>query len=150
MIGTKRIVKIESHLRLVPELTKRSGQIGFIERKLDETENDPECETLYKVRFPDGFVGDVFESELIELNSIYVLYKCDCFHTQESMESIAFCSTKQKAIELAIEYAKNEGETIADDDLHNLRSISQTQYYEGPGEFVIRDYSQDILYSYQP
>jgi hypothetical protein len=150
MIGTKRIVKIESHLRLVPELTKRSGQIGFIERKLDETENDPECETLYKVRFPDGFVGDVFESELIELNSIYVLYKCDFRHTPESMESIAFCSTQEKAIELAIECAKNDGEQISEHDLYLLRNISQTQNHEGSGEFVIRDYSQDILYSYQP
>jgi hypothetical protein len=76
---------------------------------------------------------------------IFVLHKCDCRHTTESMETIAFCSTKEKAIDLVVEQAKNEGYQIHEHDLYLLRTISQTQYYEGSGEFMITEHLQDTL-----
>lgn len=48
-------------------LNKRTGQICAVIRSLTEKEADL-CETgpMYQVVFPDGYVTDAFEDELIE------------------------------------------------------------------------------------
>lgn len=69
MIGEKRLFKYPPQYRLCQEYRLYSGQIGVIERQLTKEEADQAdmgCENMFKVRFNDGFVGDIFESELFD------------------------------------------------------------------------------------
>ena len=75
------------------------------------------------------------------MKTLFLLYTTDVWHTQESKNLIAVCSSKEKAISMAQMYAEAEDEEITKDDLYNLERISQTQGYKGEGEFLI-DYTE--------
>ena len=75
----------------------------------------------------------------------FLLYITDYQHTHESKELIAVCKTQNRAIQLAQQYAKQQGEKLSEDDVYNLMYINQTQGYEF-NEFLIDEVEQmDVL-----
>jgi hypothetical protein len=50
-----------------PELTAHSGQLCTIVRELGDDERDPEVGRMFVVRFTDGEMYEVNDSELAEL-----------------------------------------------------------------------------------
>lgn len=50
-----------------PILDNHSGQEVRIVRQLTDDECDIECQPMYKVKFDDGFIYDVFGDELEEI-----------------------------------------------------------------------------------
>lgn len=48
-------------------------------------------------------------------------------------------TTKGNAIKAIQEIATQEEETISENDLYNLETINQTQFYMGFGEFMIEE-----------
>ncbi|MEX0313440.1 MAG: hypothetical protein AB3N18_04625 [Allomuricauda sp.] len=48
---------------------------------------------------------------------------------------IAMATSKDEAINICQLQAKKEGEVITTDEMYNLENITQTQGYEGEGEF---------------
>jgi plasmid replication initiation protein len=76
---------------------------------------------------------------------IYLIYKTDNWHSYASRDLIAIANTHNKAIALCKKQAKKEGNKISQDELFNLNNISQTQGYEGEGEFVIETVEKNVL-----
>lgn len=76
---------------------------------------------------------------------IYLLYKTDVWHTRDSRELIGVCTSKLKVVKLCKQQAKKDEVKISDDDIYNLGHISQTQGYEGGGEFLFEEVDKNIL-----
>jgi hypothetical protein len=71
------------------------------------------------------------------MKTLFLLYATDTWHTHQSKNLIAVCSSKEQAINMAQMHAKSEDEEISQDDLFNLEKLDQTQNYQGEGEFLI-------------
>jgi hypothetical protein len=69
------------------------------------------------------------------MNQIYLVYKTDANHSYASRDIIGVATNKQDAIFLCYQQAQKEGETIDQEQLHNLENLKQTQGYSGKGEF---------------
>lgn len=78
------------------------------------------------------------------MRTIYLVWSTDNHHTHHSKQLLAVCTSKFQAITLIQDFAKEEDETISQDDLYNLEHINQTQNYEGYGEFVIEEQPLDV------
>lgn len=76
---------------------------------------------------------------------IILVYTTDNHHTQNSKQLLAVCTSKFSAINLIQDIAKEEDETISQDDLYNLEHINQTQNYQGYGEFIIEEQPIDTI-----
>lgn len=81
----------------------------------------------------------------INMEEIYIVYKCDTWHTRTSYQMISICTDKDNAIESCIEYAKKEGESIPLNELAFLTQYLQTQNYSGKGEFIIECHPVNTL-----
>jgi hypothetical protein len=57
--------------KTLPEYTSHAGQVVEVLRELGSEESDhhvdPEMEKMFKIKASDGWIGDAFESELIEV-----------------------------------------------------------------------------------
>ncbi len=69
------------------------------------------------------------------MKNIFILYKTDAHHSYASRDTLGLSETKEGIIALVKKQAKKEGEKLNSDQLFNLNNISQTQGYEGSGEF---------------
>lgn len=76
---------------------------------------------------------------------IFIVYKTDYWHSYASRDMIGASASKNGAIELCNQRAKKEHAKIDEDQLFNLRNISQTQGYSGEGEFDIDEIALDTL-----
>ena len=76
---------------------------------------------------------------------MYLVYKTDCHHSYASRDLIAACTRKDLIIPIIKKQAKKEGQKLTSDDLFNLRNISQTQGYEGEGEFHFEEIETNKL-----
>lgn len=79
------------------------------------------------------------------MRTIFLVWSTDNHHTQHSKELLGVCTSKFTAINLIQDVAKEEDETISQDDLYNLENINQTQNYEGYGEFTIEEQPLDTI-----
>jgi len=79
------------------------------------------------------------------MNSIFLIYKTDVHHSYASRDLIGVGTTKRMAIKLCREQAKKEHQTFSEDDLYNLENISQTQGYEGGGEFHFEEVNVGVI-----
>ena len=77
---------------------------------------------------------------------MFIIYKCDTWHSDDSKQIIAIATTLKNAVNLCQEKAENEGETLSEHDRELLKSIKQTQGYEGEGEFLIEEADTNILF----
>lgn len=75
----------------------------------------------------------------------FVVFTCDNWHSHGSKDCISVCSSLKNAISVIKQHAKKDGNKISSDDLYLLKTIKQTQGYEGNGEFLIEDYEQNKL-----
>lgn len=65
MIGERKTFTYQGGSEIGDNYTKHSGQECVVQRQLTNDETDlNDIEIMFKIRFDDGFVGDVFESEL--------------------------------------------------------------------------------------
>lgn len=76
---------------------------------------------------------------------MYLVYKTDCHHSYASRDIIGVCTSKLNAIKICKSQAKKDGVRIDSDQLFNLNNISQTQGYEGPGEFHFEEFKTNVL-----
>lgn len=79
------------------------------------------------------------------MNKIIIVYETDNWHSRASMNVIAVCTNKKKAISLIKKYAKEQGEKISSDDLYLLNTINQTQGFSGSGEFHMEEHEKNVL-----
>jgi hypothetical protein len=79
------------------------------------------------------------------MENIYIVFKCDTWHTQASRLVIGACTDIESAISLCIEYAEKEGQEIQEEELQFLSEKLQTQNYEGEGEFIIQKVPANTL-----
>jgi len=79
------------------------------------------------------------------MKSVYLIYKTDTWHSYNSRELIGVGTTPKRAIEICVRRAKNEDHRISDVQLELLKSIKQTQGYDGEGEFHFEEMKTDIL-----
>jgi len=73
------------------------------------------------------------------MNTIYLVYSTDAWHSYSSQDLIAACDSKDQAINMIGMYAKAKGEAIDSDDLYNLSNLNQTQGREGDEEYIIEE-----------
>jgi hypothetical protein len=76
---------------------------------------------------------------------VYLVYKTDNWHTYDSRNIIGIATSKHEAIELCRTQSEKEGFSISGDDEFNLNNISQTQNYEGGGEFDFEAIEINVL-----
>ena len=76
----------------------------------------------------------------------YILYSCDNWHSYESFNIRALCSSLDVAVSLSNKIATDEGFPLSDWDLDFISNKHQTQGYEGEGEFIIEEYIEDKIY----
>ena len=76
--------------------------------------------------------------------TIHIVYKTDNVHSYASRDIIGVCIYRNP-LEIIMEHANKEGETITTDDIYNINNISQTQNYQGDGEYHIETIQSDIL-----
>lgn len=68
---------------------------------------------------------------------VYVVYKCDTWHTRASLDLIGVATTPANMLKICKQQAKKEGVKLSQYTLEFLSSKLQTQDYEGEGEFYI-------------
>lgn len=61
------------------------------------------------------------------METVFILFVCDAWHTNESKRVISVCTTLDYAQGLAETHAKNEGEPLTVNDVLNLALQGQTQ-----------------------
>ena len=64
IVGTYRLFVYPPAYTTTPDYTAHSGQIVCVERKLTADEYDYQGECMYRCRTADGWVGDIWRSEL--------------------------------------------------------------------------------------
>jgi hypothetical protein len=69
------------------------------------------------------------------METIYVVYKTDTWHSYASRDIIGIATSEIIAIDLCKQQAKKESCKLSKDQLWNLGHIKQTQGYAGEGEF---------------
>jgi len=79
------------------------------------------------------------------LDSVFIVYKTDNWHSYKSRDIIGLSDTQEGAIELCQAKAKDEGEAIDDIELFHLNNIQQTQGYSGEGEFQFEEMDINVL-----
>lgn len=79
------------------------------------------------------------------MNEVYLIYKTDARHSYDSRDIIGIASTPMKAIMICGLQASKEGFSINDDQMHNLKTLKQTQGYHGQGEFQFESVEIDSL-----
>jgi hypothetical protein len=79
------------------------------------------------------------------MKTIYVIFKCDTWHTRQSFDLIGVATTKANMIKLAKEQAKKEGERLSRYTVEFLADKLQTQDYEGEGEFYVEAIQANTL-----
>lgn len=76
---------------------------------------------------------------------MYLIYKTDCHHSYASRDLIGITGNKKTVLKLIKQQVKKEGEKLDSDQLFNLENISQTQGYEGKGEFHFEEVETNKL-----
>ena len=76
---------------------------------------------------------------------MYLVYKTNAWHNYDSRVVIGLATSKEIAIEICIEYAENEFQTMTEEQVINLSNSCQTQGYSGTGEFQYEETFTDIL-----
>lgn len=67
------------------------------------------------------------------------VYKCDVWHTWDSMDLIGIATDLGTAIDMCQQAAKHHGfPKLNDYDMEQLQDIGQTQSYKGEGEFFLQ------------
>ena len=85
------------------------------------------------------------------MKSVLIVYKTDAWHSYASRDLIGIATTLNKAISIIKEQMEKEGHPLKDSQegewlLELLRTIKQTQGYEGNGEFVIEEVAVNKLF----
>ena len=75
---------------------------------------------------------------------VYVIYKTDNAHSYGSRDLIGVV-IDHNPIDLIKVKARDEGESLSEDDIYNLINIKQTQNYKGEGEFDYEEITENIL-----
>ena len=76
----------------------------------------------------------------------YIIYQTDNWHTHNSKDLLAVCTTHKKAIQLIKKHAKTVyDEKISNDDIYMLTHHNQTQNFEGEWEYIIEELTQNEL-----
>lgn len=76
---------------------------------------------------------------------MYLIYKTDCNHSYASRDLIGITGNKKTVMKLIKQKVKLEGEKLDSDQKFNLENISQTQGYEGEGEFHFEEVETNKL-----
>lgn len=79
------------------------------------------------------------------MNSVFLVYKTDSWHSYASRDTIGIGTDEEKAFNICEEHAKKEGETFDNDQIFNLNNLKQTQGYSGDGEFQYEEIKLNIL-----
>ena len=69
---------------------------------------------------------------------MFLIYNTDVWHTHGSKKLIGLSESKDKAINLCEQYAERENETLSFNSILSLKTMLQTQEYDGTGEFLIK------------
>tara|TARA_R100000781_G_scaffold113591_1_gene82399 strand:+ start:8522 stop:8764 length:243 start_codon:yes stop_codon:yes gene_type:complete len=80
------------------------------------------------------------------METVFVVYKTDAHHSYASRDIIGIATDKNEAINICQLQAKKEGEVITTDEMFNLENITQTQGYNGEGEFQFEELELNKLY----
>ena len=79
------------------------------------------------------------------MKSIFIVYKTDEWHSYASRDIIGVCDSKKECINICQLQAKKEGGVITTDEMYNLENITQTQGYNGEGEFQFEEIELNTL-----
>lgn len=79
------------------------------------------------------------------MDSIFLIYKTDVWHSYNSRDLIAIATNKEEVMNLCIDQARKEKADLTQEQLYNLRTINQTQRYDGEGEFFIEQCEVNTL-----
>lgn len=79
------------------------------------------------------------------MDQVFIVYKTDSHHSYNSRDIIGIATTTEIAVSICQRKAAKDGDVISDEQLWNLRSIKQTQGYEGEGEFQYESVDTDTL-----
>ena len=76
---------------------------------------------------------------------MFAVYQTDNWHTYQSRDLIALCTTFKKAIGLVKKKARQEGIKLTENDLYNIEHLKQTQGLGADFEFVIEPIEINVL-----
>ena len=79
------------------------------------------------------------------MDSVFIVYKTDNWHSCASRDTIGIATSRFAAIEICKEQAKKENKKIDKDQLFNLSNLKQTQGYSGDGEFQFEEITLNKL-----
>jgi len=79
------------------------------------------------------------------METIFIVYKTDNWHSYASRDVIGIATNKYEAVNICLLQAAKENVTTTLDQKHNLVNISQTQGYEGDGEFQFEEMNTNTL-----
>lgn len=71
------------------------------------------------------------------MKEVFLVYKTDTWHSYNSRDLIGVGTTKEAALKICKQKAREDGYTLRGWNLQFLTEKNQTQGYDGPGEFVI-------------
>jgi hypothetical protein len=81
------------------------------------------------------------------MKKVFIIYTTDVWHTRASQELIGASASLEGAIALIKKYCKKEKlGKLSEDDLHLLKTIKQTQNFEGGLEFLIEEVTLEELH----
>ena len=69
---------------------------------------------------------------------MFLVYNTDVWSIDGSKKLIGISKSKDKAINLCEQYAERENETLSFNSILSLKTMLQTQEYDGTGEFLIK------------
>lgn len=79
------------------------------------------------------------------MDKVFICYKTDTWHSYASRDIIGIGTTIDNALALCQQQAVKEGESMSDWNIGFLRDKSQTQGYQGEGEFVIEFVDVNVI-----
>jgi len=77
------------------------------------------------------------------MNKAYLVYQTDVNHSYDSRNLIGVATTPESAIVIIVDHTLKFGGTINYERLEQLRTIQQTQGYNGVGEFQFEEVETD-------
>jgi hypothetical protein len=80
------------------------------------------------------------------METIFLVYKTDSWHSYASRDLIGACTSKELAIDVCKKKAEGEGDDLSEEQLFNLNNIKQTQGYSGHGEFQYEEIDLNTLF----
>jgi len=78
------------------------------------------------------------------MDKVYLVYKTDAHHSYNSRELIGVATTPESAIVIIVDNTIQDGGSINQEQLEQLRTIKQTQGYDGNGEFQYEEIETDV------